>query len=192
MKKILCILMVILIYGMSTTKKSDNVKTIVLQPYFGFPKTYVEYVKNNLLLIYPKVIVLKDIPLPKQAFVNNRNRADSLLKYLEINCLNNTTIVGMTNKDITTQNGKISDWGIFGLSNMPGKVCVISSFRIKGNVLDKIFKTVIHELGHTEGLNHCSIPGCIMSDAKGKDNFNNEDNFCNKCKNYLIKRNWKL
>ena len=43
--------MVILIYGMSTTKKSDNVKTIVLQPYIGFPKTYVEYVKNNLLLI---------------------------------------------------------------------------------------------------------------------------------------------
>jgi len=185
-------MIVILIYGMSITKKSENIKTIVLQPYNGFSETYVEYVKNKLLLVYPKVIVVKPILLPKQAFVNNRNRADSLLKYLEINTLHNTTVVGMTNKDITTKKGKISDWGIFGLGIMSGKVCVISSFRLKSNILDKLFKTTLHELGHTEGLDHCSNSKCIMSDANGKDNFDNENNFCNKCKNYLIKRNWKL
>lgn len=32
----------------------------------------------------------------------------------------------------------------------------------------RLIKVVNHEFGHTLGLDHCPVAGCLMQDAKGK------------------------
>jgi archaemetzincin len=101
--------------------------------------------------------------------------------------------VGLTNKDISTDNGNIPDWGVMGLGYQPGKSCVVSTFRLsKRNLKEQYFKVAIHELGHTQGLPHCPNKTCLMTDAEGKNNTDKENGFCEKCKAFLIAKGWKL
>ncbi len=80
-----------------------------------------------------------------------------------------------------------------GLGFCPGKSCIASSFRLKGNnKLEKLYKVAIHELGHTQGLPHCSVKTCLMRDAEGKDCLNEETGFCKSCKAVLVKAGWAL
>ena len=84
---------------------------------------------------------------------------------------------------------------IFGMAK--GKNCIVSLARLnprihgpiyspsQANALfkERIHKEVLHELGHTFGLGHCSDRNCVMAfsgsyegiDAKGKS-------FCERCK----------
>ena len=101
--------------------------------------------------------------------------------------------IGLTNKDISTDNGNIIDWGVMGLAYMPGKSCTVSPFRLsKKNINEQYFKVAIHELGHTQGLPHCLGVLCLMTDAKGKNKTDKEKGFCNKCKLFLINKGWNL
>ena len=63
-------------------------------------------------------------------------------------------------------------------ASIDGKSCVVSTYRLerkfeKGGgaspalVRERLWKTTLHELGHTLGLEHCPIVGCIMEDAHG-------------------------
>jgi archaemetzincin len=80
-----------------------------------------------------------------------------------------------------------------GLGYCPGKSCVASTFRLHGNNrFEKLVKVALHELGHTEGLNHCPEKTCLLRDAEGKDHLNEEKGFCASCKKYLIKKGWEL
>lgn len=82
-------------------------------------------------------------------------------------------MIGITDKDISCTNESYEDWGVFGLGFMPGKSCVISTFRLKRNLKseeqfqERVIKVVLHELGHNIGLDHCPTPNCMMQDAKG-------------------------
>ena len=86
---------------------------------------------------------------------------------------------------------------IFGQS--AGNVCIVSIHRFKHctkidteqekNLLkERTIKTIIHELGHSFGLPHCSDPTCVMyfsnwlGDTDRKSKF-----FCEKCKEKLVK-----
>jgi len=74
-----------------------------------------------------------------------------------------------------------------GLSFQPGNACIASTFRLdKQNLLDQLFKVAIHELGHTQGLDHCNVKTCYMRDAEGKNTTDQEIGFCDKCKSVLI------
>lgn len=181
----------ILLLGSWTIKEPP--KTIVLQPYGDFPKEYTEYVKVRLNLAYPNVLIAQPILLPKSSLFYGRYRADTLIALLSRNAKSNTIMVGLTDKDITSTKGSNNNWGIFGLGYNPGNACTISSFRLnKANKSVELFKTVIHEIGHTEGLPHCPVAGCYMEDADGKNKFNQEHDFCTKCKTYLKTKGWNL
>jgi archaemetzincin len=52
-------------------------------------------------------------------------------------------------------------------------------------LLVKLLKVALHELGHNFGLPHCSNTTCIMADAKGKDHLENEVGFCIICRKNL-------
>lgn len=123
-----------------------------------------------------RVVVLRTVPPPSAAYTRPRNRykADKLLTFLNgPGYRSYDKVVGITELDISTSKGAISDWGVFGLGSMGGGSCVVSTFRLrrKGNhakLLERVVKVVIHEVGHTLGLPHCPVPGCVMADARGK------------------------
>ena len=158
--------------------------------------------KKFLNSIAVNVTLLKPIELPKNAYINvksSRYRADTLIRFLRKNMDSNYNfVIGLTDKDISTTkysnqstktikepSYKYADWGIFGLGFMPGKSCIVSTYRLKEkNFRSRFIKICCHELGHNFGLPHCSDTTCIMQDAaetiKTIDNV--QLNLCNSCK----------
>lgn len=120
-------------------------------------------------------IVLPPKDLPAFAYYHPRQRykADSLLKFqsglLPKGC---ETVVGLTQKDISTSMPGKPDWGIFGLGYQPGNACVVSVFRLTATTYEqyreRFVKVLLHELGHNQGLPHCTYNQyCLMNDAHG-------------------------
>jgi len=116
-------------------------------------------------------------PLPQRAFYAPRKRwrADRLLEALDAEKPDDAwRVIGVTNGEISTTKGDIKDWGIAGLGNIGGSSCVVSLYLYKRYsktkaVLERRFADVAaHEFGHTLGMDHCPVAGCVMSDAKGK------------------------
>lgn len=178
-----------------TQKNAGNRLVIDIQPFDDVSPNLVKYIHQEISTICPNIELKKGIPVPRTAFfaARNRYRADSLIDFLERITPNGHVVIGITSKDISATNGDISDWGVMGLSYCPGKSCVVSSFRLsKTNLQEQLFKTSIHELGHTMGLEHCPVKTCLMRDAKGKNTTNEEKEFCSKCKNFLLQKGWVL
>ncbi|QHS62909.1 Zn-dependent protease [Chitinophaga agri] len=142
--------------------------------------------------IYPKTTVLpaQDMPAFTYYEPRNRNRADSLIAWMNRMAKPNEIYVGITMQDISTSKGMFSDYGVMGLGYCPGKACIISSYRLKNK--QHFFKLVIHELGHNMGLSHCPVATCYMRDAKGGDPTAEETGFCTRCSAFLRKKGWDL
>ncbi|GAA5085872.1 archaemetzincin family Zn-dependent metalloprotease [Chryseobacterium ginsengisoli] len=184
----------------SCSEKHENIKeekaiTILIQPFKDIKSENVESVANEIKKVYPYVKILEPIDLPEMAYYKERNRyrADSIISFLSKKTEKGFVTIGLTSKDISTTKGKIKDFGVMGLGFTPGKSCIASSFRLnKKNSNEQFFKVAIHELGHTQGLKHCPVKMCFMRDAEGKNPTNEETDFCKKCKQILINKNWKF
>lgn len=120
----------------------------------------------------------RPVPLPRSAYYPRRRRyrADRLLAFLgtRFRALPaSTRVLGLTTVDISTTKGRYADWGVFGLGDLGGRACVISTFRLKrrarsvAHLRFRVVTTAIHEVGHTLGLEHCTEPRCVMLDAHG-------------------------
>jgi archaemetzincin len=168
---------------------------IYIQPFSDLPSTYTSYVVSELKKFYPDITLLKPVSLPQQSWYKPRNRyrADSLIYWLKNKAKNGEVIIGLTSKDISTTKNEIKDFGVMGLGFTPGKACVISTFRLnKQNLKQQFFKVSIHELGHTQGLNHCPVKTCFMRDAEGGNPTDEEKELCILCKEQLIRKGWIL
>jgi archaemetzincin len=179
------------------TSNSSNMPSLIIdvQPFSDIPEKSVKYICDELRKVYPNVEVKKSISLPSTAYYKprNRHRADSIIAFLSRNAIANHVTIGLTTKDISTTKGAIVDYGIMGLAYQPGSAGVVSCFRLsKTNTLEQFFKITIHELGHTQGLPHCPVKGCIMQDKEGKNKTPEEKGFCEACKTYLTSKGWKL
>ncbi|MFC3158911.1 archaemetzincin [Chryseobacterium arachidis] len=169
--------------------------TILVQPFKDIKSENVDFVVSEIKKVYPNVKVLKPIDFPENTYYKPRNRyrADSIISFLNKKTEENFVTIALTSKDISTAKGAIKDFGVMGLGYRPGKACVASSFRLnKKNLNEQFFKVAIHELGHTQGLKHCPVKMCFMRDAEGKNPTNEETDFCKKCKQVLINKNWKF
>ena len=181
-------------------KKLNDVKKIkssivIIQPFSGVSGTQVSYIYNQLKKVIPQVRLNKPIPLPKQAYYKGRNRysADTLNSFLQKNTKYGYVTIGLTEQDICSEEGKVYDYGIMGLALIAGRACTASPCRLsKKNTSEQFFKVAIHELGHTQGLNHCLNNTCIMTAANGKNNTDRERGFCTWCKPFLEKKGWNL
>jgi archaemetzincin len=149
---------------------------MALQPYKGFDTSLNTFIKKETEQFYQcRVIVFEPVQLPSSAFYppRNRYRADSLLDFEKKLVPDSVeAIAGLTDKDISTTNGNIPDWGVFGLGFNPGKACVISTYRLQSTTAkqfrERLIKVVLHEFGHNLGLPHCkNNPECLMTDAEG-------------------------
>jgi archaemetzincin len=154
--------------------KSDTI--LILNMEFKETK-FLQPILDKVTSFYHLPTVLKSSNLPQYAYykARNRYRADSILNFLERYNKNHYRFVaGLTSKDISHTNGKIKDFGIFGLGSLNNKGCVSSSFRLKkdvseAKVLERLQKVILHEIGHNHGLQHCSSTyPCFMKAAQGK------------------------
>lgn len=86
-------------------------------------------------------------------------------------------VLGVTEVDIVAEKDGNPEWGVLGLGSIDGKSCVLSTFRMRRTwdrggadeptVRSRLWKTAIHEVGHTLGLEHCPTRGCVMEDGHG-------------------------
>ena len=176
---LLAIITVLFPLGFSQDASAQETKKIhiAIQPYKDFNTAHTKLVSKNLTQEFDaKVTILPAIPLPKSAFYKPRSRyrAGKLLDHLtEVADGKFDKIIGLTHKDISTTNGDIFDWGIFGLGSVGGSPCVVSTFRLKARgaseklFLQRLVRVSTHEVGHTLGLFHCPDAQCNMVDAKG-------------------------
>jgi archaemetzincin len=175
------------------SNNSSNL-TVLVQPFNDLPENRLQYVVKRLKTILPNIQVASRISMPEMAYYRPRNRyrADTLINWLKNRTAPNFVTVGITSKDISTKKGMYPDWGVMGLGYEPGNACIASSFRLGKNTNEELFKVVIHEIGHTQGLSHCSVKTCFMRDAEGKNTTGEEKEFCPTCKQKLIRNGWKL
>lgn len=168
---------------------------ICIQPFENFSTKLSDSIFRQIKQINPNTILKKQIPLMELAYYKPRDRyrADSIINFLKKVAGTDTIIIGLTNKDISTNKNNIQDWGVMGLSYCPGKTCVVSTYRLsKINLEQQFYKIAIHELGHTQGLPHCKNKNCYMRDAEGKNPTDEEKDFCSSCKSFLKRKGWIL
>jgi len=186
-------------------------KVVGILPFENFPKRDLDSVKKAIEKFYNlKTIVLDKTNLPKMAYTEiryPRYRADSLLAWMRTQTFDNVDLViGLTLKDISITKykdksrkeikepeWKYKDFGIFGLGEIGGSFCVVSSNRLSDGVPDKTFykrlmRISCHELGHVLGLPHCPNQGCIMSDANEsiKTIDNSRGDLCKDCWSIIL------
>lgn len=153
------------------------------------------YLVSKLKSVCPNITLLNPAPLPDQARYEPRNRyrANKLIYWLKDRVNDDEVVIGLTSKDISTTKNEIKDFGVMGLGFNPGKACIVSTFRLnKQHLQQQLFKVSVHELGHTRGLDHCSEKTCFMRDAKGGNPIDEEKEFCESCRKFLIKKGWIL
>ena len=176
----------------------EKAAAVAVQPYGEVPADRIEVVRKGLETAFGKgVAVLPARPLPKAAWYEPRKRyrADALLDDLAAKSPEaHRVVVGLTVKDISTTKDEHEDWGIFGLGQIDGRVCVVSTFRLgakgagEGKLRERLRKVAVHEAGHVMGLPHCPAKGCVMRDAEGTiDTVDGETGaFCDECR-----KGWK-
>lgn len=168
---------------------------VYIQPLGDISTIHASYVLSEVRKFHHNVSLLGSQQLPECSWYppRKRFRADSVIAWLKDRVDKGAVVVGITNQDISTTKRDVKDFGVMGLGFCPGKACVASTFRLnKKRTREQLFKVVIHELGHTQGLAHCAVKTCFMRDAEGGNPADEEKDFCGKCKRDLIGKGWSL
>lgn len=178
------------------TDRKSPLLTICIYRYHDFSLSKAQYLKKELQSVYPAVkLIPAPIQLPTKYYYAPRDRYSGrgLLRDLD-QYKQETVILGLTNEVIYEPNEKSPTFGIFGISPVGGHVAVISSTlpSRKKHSDNHLVKLMMHELGHSFGLNHCKDERCFMVNAEHGNKFSNTPSFCPQCKAFLNNRGWKL
>ena len=179
-----------------SVEKKERLMPIQIYRYNDFSITKAQFLKQELQRVYPSV-ELSDNPikLPEKYYYAPRDRYSGrgLLKDLSQN-KHGTVVLGLTNEVIYEPNEKSPTFGIFGIGSVGDHVAVISSTlpSRKKHSDEHLVKLMMHELGHSFGLNHCKDEHCFMVDAEHGNKFSKTPSFCPQCKAFLNRKGWKM
>lgn len=179
-------------------EQNATVKTLVLQPFEGFPESDIQYLVQRMKADYKGAVeVRKAIPLPVEYFNETRQRynALSLLDFLKGRSVEGELLIGLTHRNMGyTKSDSQFLYGIMGLSTMPSRACIVSSKLIykHGVKQDNLYKVVVHEVGHSNGLPHCPVKTCYLRDANGGNPLREETGFCASCKKSMNEKGWRF
>lgn len=177
-------------------EKKEQLMPILIYRYNDFSVSKAQFLKHELQRVYSSV-ELSDNPikLPEKYYYAPRDRYSGrgLLKDLSQH-KRGTVVLGLTNEVIYEPNEKSPTFGIFGIGSVGGHVAVISStFPSRKKHSDEHFvKLMMHELGHSFGLNHCKDENYFMVDAEHGNKFSKTPSFCPQCKAFLNRKGWKM
>ena len=151
--------------------------TVALQPLSYVPARFITSVSIGITSVYAvDVAVLPALALPRNALYapTGRYRAEALLSLLDRNTAPRyTKVLGLTAVDISATKGKDYDWSISGYGWIGHRPAVVTTYKLGGHRVSltlfryRLIKVANHELGHTFGLPHCPVGGCLMGDMKG-------------------------
>jgi archaemetzincin len=170
-------------------------RPVDIYPYGSFSADLVREWRQKLAAMNPEVVLKPAVALPQFAYFHPRKRymAPELLKHLKSLNSKGRLALGLTNWDICYVKPESPCYGIMGLSHLNGNEAVISTHRLnQKHLAEQGFKLCLHELGHAEGLPHCSDPDCLMKDAGGRNIFAKVNHFCESCAGHLNKKGWKI
>ena len=114
--------------------------TVYLQPYGNFTQKEASILGNELESHLSEMFnvdldceVLPELPLVDSLLNKSkiRYRADKIIKSLSSKADGHNIYIGLTHKDISCSVHGKEDWGVQGLSLIPGKACVVSTFCVK-------------------------------------------------------------
>ncbi len=183
-------------------------KIIALQPLDDYNPKQLDFIRKEIENFYNvKVIVLQPVNLPESFRLEGEAKiysADSILDMLSAKLDNEIVeVIALTHKSIfILQKDKTKDplFGkgvqpIFGLADFTGNCAVVTD--VLFNSIDtavfqhRLRTTVIHEIGHNIGLDHCASERCIMSEQNGKLSAldKSERDYCDDCRKKLKKIN---
>ena len=169
-----------------------SIRTITLVSFGYFEKDILEKTAEAVMEEYRCAVNLKDGHLDLSEFYDSARRqynGNALLKQIDsIDTSENNKIIGVFNVDLYIP---ILTF-IFGQAFLGGKSGIASLYRLNNErygmlpnqkqMLERFTKEVIHELGHTFGLIHCTNPGCVMRSSTYVEDIDQKSrHLCKKC-----------
>ena len=144
-----------------------------------------------------EVSVLADQNLPSGSYDMNRDQY-SAEPFIELasDVSQGEKAVALTTEDLYYRRRNY----VFGLAYLDGRSCVVSTYRLQTSsdggfsersasavFADRVRKEVIHEVGHTLGLEHCDNNRCAMNFSPTvREVDRKEENLCGSCQRRLF------
>lgn len=144
---------------------------------------------HDLSVLGLEIAQKEALPVPAEAYDSGRDQyvADVLLTAVQQ--LPDQHVIGVTDLDLYSDELNF----VFGLAQLPGKAAVISLHRLRydadrGTFRKRAVTEVVHELGHTLGLQHCPDARCVMHFSNSLvDTDRKGIKYCERCREKLRK-----